>query len=779
MGAILSVLSNEHLDGENNNLGSLSGNHKPAPSINNSNTNTNVIYGSGTVTNHNQNTTYVDARPPPLPEQHTRSVQSSVATLYSLWRSKVSISKTLPPMPIVFHGRDDYLDAAVALLTESSTARLAILGAGGMGKTTVAHAILHDRQIFAHYGSLRYFLPCDAFIGADAIVVALAQLFGLPPSVDLLAAVVRHLTNTAQMLLFLDNFETTWLAGGGPVATVDDLIGKLAQIPSLSLIITCRGNDLPQLVEWSKTNSAALEPFSPEAALLTFQDRAGRRLVRSEENTAKQLLEAVDRVPLAVSLLGQLVRHGNTVSKLLNRWNRERSTLLRTHGTGCLNNVEVSIKVSLRMLRAADDLHESLRLLAVCSMLPDGLRPDVFEEMRRHFKHIDRACDTLISYALANIDSDQTLKVLSPIRYHIQEHHALPAKLHRALCLVYFAIADQLPTEMDERYKQLAETAAPEIGNLSSLLLAMVNTPSQDIVDAVIKFTRFIYYQLPTTTLASALLVYVEDQPMWKATCLFIIGESQISLDEYGSAIHLLMPAAFLFRDLGKTASEADCYCMAGECARLLQDFRNAPKLLDAAHARYSKLGLKYKAAQCLLSVGQMLRESQLHTPAIKYLKEAKETFLSLDKSFDAAQAAMFLGHVYLELLDVDSAAPKLETARSTFSALGNKLQLVMCARLLSTSYRLKKEFTAAEDLLLDALSLFKDCDDKLGLAGCDLVFGFIMRDQERWEDVKQHFTSALQAFETLGVKVSAADCRDQLAALEAVIQPPPTVADT
>jgi len=648
-----------------------------------------------------------------------------------------------------------------------------------MGKTTVAHAILHDRRILAHYGSLRYFLPCDALPGADAIVVALARLFGLPPSGDLLAAVVSHLTDTARVLLVLDNFETTWLAKGGPVAAVDDLIGRLAQIPSLSLIITCRGNDLPQMVEWSNANSAALEPFSLEAALLTFQDRAGPRLVRSEENTAKQLLEAVDRVPLAVSLLGQLVRRGNTVSNLLHRWNRERSALLLTYRTGRLNSVEVSIGVSIKMLCAADDSRESLRLLSVCSMLPDGLRPDVLEKLRPHFEYIDRACDTLVSYALASLDSDQTIKVLSPIRYYIQEHHALPAELHRALCLVYFAIADQLPTQMDERYKQLTETVAPEIGNLSSLLLSMVNKPTQDIIDAVFKFTRFMYYQLPTTTLASALLVHVGDQPMWKATCMFIIGESQLSLDEYSSAIRSLMLAAFIFCDLGETASEADCYRMSGECARLQGDFCNALKLLVEAHARYFKLGLKYQAAQCFLTLGQLLREGGLRAPAIEHLKDAKETFLSLGKSFDAAQSAMFLGHVYLERLDVDSAAPELETARSTFSTLGHKLQLAMCTRLISTSYRLKKEFATAEDLLLDAVSLFKDCGDQLGLAGCDLVFGFIMRDQERWEDARAHFTSALQAFETLGVQVSATTCRSQLNALESAIQPAPTVDDT
>jgi len=123
------------------------------------------------------------------------------------------------------------------------------------------------------------------------------------------------------------------------------------QIPSLSLIITCRGTELPQSIQWTNADTAVPRPFSLEAALQTFQDRAGHLLTDAEMNTTKQLLTEVDRMPLAVSLIGQLARQGNSVSELLVRWDRERTSLLRTYGIGRINSVEVSIQLSIEILQ--------------------------------------------------------------------------------------------------------------------------------------------------------------------------------------------------------------------------------------------------------------------------------------------------------------------------------------------------------------------------------------------------------------------------------------------
>jgi len=270
---------------------------------------------------------------------------------------------------------------------------------------------------------------------------------------------------------------------------VDELLGQLAQIPPLSPLITCRGTDLPPLVEWSNISNAVLEPFSPEAALLTFQDRAGRQLTGQDIDIAKKLFSAVNRVPLTISLLGQLARRGNSVANLLLRWNCERTSLLhrpyQQHGR-VYSSVDRPVERSRRLKGGSP-------ALSLCSTLPDGLRPNVFERLRPQFKYIDRARDNLSAYSLACPATDDALQTLSPVRHHVLQHHHPQPEHRKALCLVYFGIAEQLPTVSDEDFKERAAVAAPEIGNLSSLLLTLVDEPSAQVVDAVIQFTDFEY----------------------------------------------------------------------------------------------------------------------------------------------------------------------------------------------------------------------------------------------------------------------------------------------
>ncbi|KAI0289563.1 hypothetical protein BC826DRAFT_601922 [Russula brevipes] len=43
----------------------------------------------------------------------------------------------------------------------SSPARIAILGPGGYGKTTLANAVLTHPRTRQHFGNARYFVPCE------------------------------------------------------------------------------------------------------------------------------------------------------------------------------------------------------------------------------------------------------------------------------------------------------------------------------------------------------------------------------------------------------------------------------------------------------------------------------------------------------------------------------------------------------------------------------------------------------------------------------------------
>jgi len=666
----------------------------------------------------------------------------------------------LPPKPIVFHGREEIIDEVVNHLVRPGTARIAILGAGGMGKTTIGLMVLYYPRVVELFAEHRMFQSCEALVDADSLIVKLAEQCGIDPTTPgLQAAVISRLSKGRRKLLVIDNLETIWLVGGAPVMAVDELLGSLAQIPAISLIITCRGRILPQAVSWSNSSSAALEPFSESAALDTFKDRLGRPLSANDEIIAKDLVRTVDMMPLAVTLLGQLAQRGKSVSELRKAWNDEHCDLLRTHASGRSNNVDVSIELSLKIVREADPSQESLRLLSVCAILPDGLRPEVFGKLKPLFKNIRQARDTLCDYALASMSKDGVLKMLSPIRHLVLERYPVQADHHQALCSIYFDIAAGLPT-MDETYKKRATAAAPELGNLSSLLLSLVAEPSEAVVTAVVNFTIFRMWQQPTITLASALLPHLEQQPLWKAKCLSVIGQSQYLLDKYRTAIISHTSAAKLFLEAGDHFSAATCKQSAGEIHSLLREFSDAEVLLEEARAVYVELGQYVQEANCRTDLGRMMRKKGEYAPAIEHFKTAQQTLRSSKQLFAAAQCSESLGILYLDQGNLDAAATELEASRSTFLALGNQLHLAQSTRFLGDVRRRQSDFTRAEELLREAEDISKAIDDRHALASCAVAFGNLRSDQKRPEEAAVYYESAQHEFEVLDLSKMAADCK-------------------
>lgn len=72
----------------------------------------------------------------------------AVGGCYSQSDYQISASKqVLPPPPQVFFGRTSYVDRVVEQVTRDAQSRVAILGAGGMGKTSVALAAIHDSRV--------------------------------------------------------------------------------------------------------------------------------------------------------------------------------------------------------------------------------------------------------------------------------------------------------------------------------------------------------------------------------------------------------------------------------------------------------------------------------------------------------------------------------------------------------------------------------------------------------------------------------------------------------
>ncbi|KAJ7135147.1 hypothetical protein C8R46DRAFT_1015109 [Mycena filopes] len=318
----------------------------------------------------------------------------------------------LPASTQIFHGRESEL-ADILKLFNQGNPRIAILGAGGMGKTSLAKAVLHEDTIAGRYTQYRFFIPCDKAGSKVELAALIGAHLGVKPGRDMTRAVLQHLSQNPPSPLVLDNLETLW----EPVdlcQEIEEFLSLLTDITTLSLMVTMRGAERPSKVQWTRPFLVPLRPLAQDAAQKVFLDIADEGHFQEEVN---QVLHLTGNVPLAICLMAHLV-DVEGCSTVLSRWQTEKTSVI-SDGHDKRSNLELSITVSLSSPRITSTPH-ARDLLSLMAMLPDGLTDAELRQVHFPLQDILGCKAALVRTALAYIDDGKRLKVLVPIREYMQ-----------------------------------------------------------------------------------------------------------------------------------------------------------------------------------------------------------------------------------------------------------------------------------------------------------------------------------------------------------------------
>ncbi|KAJ7716296.1 P-loop containing nucleoside triphosphate hydrolase protein, partial [Mycena metata] len=317
----------------------------------------------------------------------------------------------LPAEPKIFHGRELEL-ADILNHFRESTPRIAILGAGGMGKTSLAQTVLHHEEIVFKYQGNRLFVACDSAANKAELTGVIGAHLGMKPGLDLTRSVLHHLSEGPPTLLILDNLETVW-EPSQPRKEVEEFLSLLTEITSLALIITMRGAEKPSKVQWTRPFLPPLEPLSQEAARKIFIDLAEDRHSTEEMD---QVLHLTDNMPLSINLLAQAVDVEGCTA-ILSRWQREHTSVI-SEGSDRRSNLELSISLSLASPRITSTPY-SQELLSLLSILPDGLSDAELKQSHFAVQGVLDCKRALLRTSLAYTNGRKQLKALVPIREYM------------------------------------------------------------------------------------------------------------------------------------------------------------------------------------------------------------------------------------------------------------------------------------------------------------------------------------------------------------------------
>ncbi|KAF8207499.1 hypothetical protein K438DRAFT_1755539 [Mycena galopus ATCC 62051] len=351
----------------------------------------------------------------------------------------------------IFHGREQELENVLKLLSQKSP-RIAILGGGGMGKTSLARAALHHADTASKFQH-RFFVSAEAATTSIELAALVGLHLGLNPGPDLTKAVVQYFSRKPSSLLILDNLETVWEPIWARVG-VENLLSLLSEVENLALM-----------------------PLSDEAAKQTFMDITDNSYTFKEIN---QLLQFTDNMPLAVDLIAHLTDYEGLPNVLL-RWEIEKTSMLSV-GFDRQSSLDASIHLSLSSPRITSD---SKQLLSLLSVLPNGLSEVELVQSKLGILNILCCKAALQATSLVYEDSKKRLLVLMPIREYIQQILPPAQPRIKAIHEYFCALLELYKKYEGEQLHSVVNQITMNLANLHGVLKRGLHDSDPNLVETI------------------------------------------------------------------------------------------------------------------------------------------------------------------------------------------------------------------------------------------------------------------------------------------------------
>ena len=654
-----------------------------------------------------------------------------------------------PPPPRACFGRDELIKKIVGfaeLLTP-----IALIGAGGIGKTAVVLTTLHHDCIGQRFGEDRRFIRCDQFPPSPAHFLrrlSKAVGAGIENPADL--ASLRTFLSSKEMLVVLDNAESVLDLQGTDGEELYNIVDELSQFNNICLCITSRISTVPTDCE-----TFEIPTLSMDAAYDTFY-----RIYRHSERSGpiNSILEQLDFHPLSLTLLATVAQHSKRdAGRLVVEWGRQRTGVLHAqHSRSLATAIELSLASSM-FRELGPDARE---LLGAVAFFPQGVNEKnidwLFPAMSDGPNMLDKFCILSLAYR-----SDGSITMLAPLRDYLRPQDPTSSPLLNTARERYFAklsvdIYPGKPGFVESRW------ITSEDVNVEHLLdvFTSIDGDSQHVWDACFGFLEHLRWHKPRLVVLGSKIEGLPDNHPSKPQCLHSLSWLFDSVGNLVERKRLLTHALQFWKERGDDSRAAQALCDLSDTHRLMNLFEEGIQQAREASETFERLGDTIKHAASLIDIAWLLCADHQLDAAEEAASRAIDLLPEKGEQLQLCWGHRVLGTVCKSKREAEKAIHHFEVALG----IGSSLNLV--GQLFWVHYSLAQLFSGEgrfDDARAHVEHTKSHAANSYFLARVSLLRAEVGEDQHTFEEARSEALHALDAFEKLGAGEDAEFTRDLL----------------
>jgi tetratricopeptide (TPR) repeat protein len=656
-----------------------------------------------------------------------------------------------PPPPRACFGRDELIDRIVGLAEDLTP--VALIGAGGIGKTSIALTVLRDNRIKERFGDNRRFIRCDQFPASLAHLLSrLSKVVGADVENPEDLTSLRPFLSSKEMVIVLDNAESILDPQGNSAQEIYAAVEELSRLETICLCITSRISTIPPDCE-----TLNIPALSMESARDTFY-----RIYKNSEHPdlIDGILEQLDFHPLSITLLATVAHHNKWDSNRLTwEWGTRRTQVLWT-------NYNESLGATIELSLASPMFHElgpnARDLLSVVAFFPQGVSENnldwFFPTLSNKRDVFDKLCILSLTYR-----SNGFITMLAPLRDYLHPENP--------------TLSPQLCATKECYFKRLSVRAYPgspncedswitlEDVNVEHLLdvFTSISADSSNVWIACAHFMEHLYWHKQRLVILGPKFEELPDCYPFKPACLIRLARLFDSVGNILEYKRLLIYALRLWRQQGNDFQVAQTLWVLAYtnwrlslCKEGLLQAKESLAIFEQLNDVLGQARSLQWLAKLLLSDGQPKGAEEAASRSINLIPD--------NNQFEVCQGHHILG-------DVCYFKGEMERATNHYEA----------ALMIASSFNWHGEqhwiLTSLARLFCDQ-GRFNDAHAYIGCAKLHVVnaydLGHTMEMQARiWcmqgklKEAKAEILCAINVFMKLGAAKNLEDCRKFLQLVE------------